>query len=115
MLAGLAALVPNRGCHVLDRPGCGLSPTLTTPPRDERSFFEYVDGLVPDVLDGLGIESATVLSTSMGGLFAFRAAATTPDRVDAVVHVGWSMGAPLQKLPLVMRPAPNGRLPHVAA
>ncbi len=104
IVAGIASLLPGFQCFVMDRPGCGLSPPPAVAIEDKEGFFDHVDGLVPQTLEALGLESASIVSTSMGGLFAIRVAALEPDRVTKLVHLGWSMGAPLRKLPLVMRP-----------
>ena len=109
MVAGIASLLSGFQCFVMDRPGCGLSSLPAAGIQDRAAFFEHVDGLLPQALDALALDSASVVSTSMGGLFAIRAAALEPDRVTKLVHLGWSMGAPLRRLPLAMRPA-NSKL-----
>lgn len=61
------------------------------------------DTLLVDVLDALDLASAHVVSTSMGGYFTLRTAAAHPDRVDRIVQLGWTLGAPTPPLPAVMR------------
>lgn len=92
-------------CIVIDRPGCGLSPK-----RSQR--FDDVDALraeagtfVGRLLDGLGLDRAHVVATSFGGLLALHSAAAEPERVDRMVLFGWSVGAPTQRIPFVMRVA----------
>lgn len=89
-------------CLLLDRPGCGLSDPLPTAPGVER-LPHHGDTLAVDVLDALGVGSAHLVSTSMGGYFALRAAAAHPERIGRIVHLGWSLGAPTGRLPLLMR------------
>ncbi len=101
--APLASRLPGFRCLLLDRPGCGLSEPLTRRFDDVPSFASFADTLVVDVLDALGIERAAIVSTSLGGYFGLRAAAAHPDRIDRVAHMGWTIGAPMDHLPLVMR------------
>lgn len=74
--ATLVARLGGFRCIVVDRPGCGLSPRLAT---------------------------RHVVATSLGGYFALRAAAAHPGRVDRLVLLSWSFGAPSTATPLVMR------------
>lgn len=91
-------------CIALDRPGCGLSdPVQTT--LDGTGLPRHGDTLLIDVLDALGLESAHVVSTSMGGYFALRGAAAHPERIDRIVHLGWTLGAPTPPPPAIMRAA----------
>jgi pimeloyl-ACP methyl ester carboxylesterase len=100
----LAAALQGSRCVLVDRPGCGLSdPIVGGPLRDLAAVHAYADRLLPDILDALALERAAVASTSYGGLFAFRGAATAPDRVDRIVEYSWSMGAPARKPPFVTR------------
>lgn len=102
--ADLAAALPEYRCLLLDRPGCGLSEPVVPPPGLE-GLPDLADALVVSVLDALRIDRAHVVSTSMGGYFALRAAAAHPDRIARVVNLGWSLGAPVAHLPAVMRMA----------
>ncbi len=88
---------------VLDRPGCGLSEPLPRPFENVAELEAYADELVGDVLDGIGLPAAAVVSTSLGGYFAFRSTAANPDRVTSLVHIAWTVGAPTGTLPFVMR------------
>ena len=85
---------------MLDRPGCGLSDPLPTPPDDIEA---YADNLIADLLDVLGLAEAHVVATSFGGYFALRGAAAHPDRIDKVLEFSWPFGAPMAKVPLAMR------------
>ncbi|MBI5949886.1 MAG: alpha/beta hydrolase [Chloroflexi bacterium] len=101
--APLVARLPDFRCVLLDRPGCGLSDRLAANFDDVERLGAFADGLVADVLDALGLESAHVVATSFGGYIALRTAAAEPRRVGRMVLFGWSIGAPVGKVPLVMR------------
>jgi pimeloyl-ACP methyl ester carboxylesterase len=66
-----------------DLPGCGLSePDRTGNYGDARSIT-----LVKDLMDGLGIESATLVGNSMGGRIAWQFAAAFPARTRKLVLI----------------------------
>lgn len=88
---------------MLDRPGCGLSDRLAVRPDGIAGIEAYADSLIPDVLDALDLAGAHIVATSYGGYFALRAAAAHPERIDRIVEFSWSFGAPMAKVPLVMR------------
>jgi len=62
------------------------------PPGVEYSLDLWVDQVL-GVMDGLGIERASVVGNSFGGGLALRLAARHPDRVDRLVLMG-SVGVP---------------------
>jgi pimeloyl-ACP methyl ester carboxylesterase len=102
----LAASLDGHRRILVDRPGCGLSdPIVGGPLRSLSAVHAYADGLLPDVLDALELDSAAVAATSYGGLFAFRGAASAAGsgRVERIVEYSWPMGAPGRKPPLVAR------------
>lgn len=102
--ATLAAALVGVRCILVDRPGCGLSePIVCGPLRDLSAVQRYADHLLGDLLDALDLESAAVGATSYGGLFAFRGAATQPERVTKLVEYSWLMGAPSEGAPLTAR------------
>jgi pimeloyl-ACP methyl ester carboxylesterase len=101
--APLVARLPGVRCLVVDRPGCGLSPALPSAFSGVDDLARFADGFVASVLDGLGVEVAAVVGTSLGGYLSLRAAAASPERVDGVVLFGWTVGAPMARLPLAMR------------
>ena len=102
--APLAARLPDHRCLLLDRAGCGFSDR--TPTRLDLDGFEaFADRYLLDVLDALDLEHAAVVSTSFGGYFALRAAAADPDRFTSICHLAWTAGAPIDRVPLVMRVA----------
>lgn len=91
-------------CVLIDRPGCGLSdPVPNGPLRTPAAFARHAEDLVPDVLDGLGLDAAPIACTSMGGFFGFRAAIAHPQRVTGLVEYSWSMGSPMARVPMMMR------------
>jgi 2-hydroxy-6-oxonona-2,4-dienedioate hydrolase len=100
----LAAALDGFRCILLDRPGCGLSDPIAGGPLATLHDVEsYADRLVPEVLDALELDRATLMSTSYGGLFAFRGAAAAPARIDRIVEYSWLIGAPTDRAPLSMR------------
>ena len=101
--APLAARLTGFRCLVLDRPGCGLSDLLPSRFESVQQFVDFAGGLVPAVLDALDIDRASVVSTSFGGFFALHSAALHPDRFDRLLHFAWTVGAPIERFPLVMR------------
>ena len=103
--APLVCRLPDLRCVVVDRPGCGLSPPLAAGLGDMAALGAFADALVPDVLDALDVDAAAVVGTSFGGYHALRAAAAQPERVTALVVLGWTFGAPAAAVPLVMRAA----------
>lgn len=80
-----------------------MSEPLQTAFPDLESLVAFADTLVVDVLDAIGLESAHLVATSYGGYFALRAAAAHPGRVNRMVELGWPAGAPLARLPVLMR------------
>jgi len=103
--ASLVARLEGFRCVLVDRPGCGLSDPIDTVFAGPEELGAYAEGVVLDVLDGLGLDSADVVATSYGGCFALRTAALHPDRVRRLVVYGWTLGAPMAKLPPIMRVA----------
>jgi pimeloyl-ACP methyl ester carboxylesterase len=101
--ASLAARLHGFRCVLVDRPGCGLSPRLDRRHADMDALDAYADALVIDVLDAMDLRSAHLIGTSFGGYFVLRAAAAHPDRVDRLVTLSWSFGAPMVTTPFVMR------------
>lgn len=76
-------------CLLLDRPGWGLSSAV------DYSRYEYgtvVADVLAGVLDGLGIERASVVGGSIGDVWALRLGARHPSRVDRIALLG---GGPL--------------------
>lgn len=63
-----------------DLPGYGDSP-----PRGEKIAMGELAGAVLELIDEIGIERATVVGLSMGGLVAMELGLRHPERVDGVV------------------------------
>ena len=102
--ATLAAALSDVRCILVDRPGCGLSDALVGGPlRDLDEVKAYADRFLGDLLDALDLEAAAVGATSYGGFFAFRGAATAPERVTRLVEYSWLVGAPSEGAPLSAR------------
>lgn len=100
--ATLAARLPDFRCLLLDRPGTGLSGAVAGRP-DLSQLLRIADTLVPEVLDALGLRSAHVVATSLGGLIGLRSAAAHPDRIDRMIQFSWPAGAPTTHVPASMR------------
>ena len=103
--APLVAGMTHWKCLVVDRPGCGLSDPVAggAKPSHFSEVEAFADGLAAELLDGLDVDRAHLVSTSYGGYFALRGAAAQPDRVDRIVEIAWPMGAPAGSVPLAMR------------
>ncbi len=101
--ASLVSRLEGFHCIMLDRPGCGVSEPISEAFSDLAGVEEYADTMIPDVLDALGLDRAHVVATSFGGYFALRGAAAHPDRFDRIVEFGWTIGAPMAKVPFTMR------------
>lgn len=63
----------------------------------------FADALITDVLDTLELETAHVVATSFGGYTALRTAVAHPDRIGRMMELGWPIGAPVGRVPMVMR------------
>jgi pimeloyl-ACP methyl ester carboxylesterase len=88
---------------MLDRPGCGLSDPLVSGFDDVERLNAFADTLLVDLLDALGLDDAHVVATSFGGYIALRTAAAHADRIGRMVEFGWTIGAPVVRLPVIMR------------
>jgi pimeloyl-ACP methyl ester carboxylesterase len=113
--AGLVARLKGRRCLVLDRPGTGLSDRLPRRVRTPADMRRLADTLLIELLDGLGIDHVDVVATSLGGLFAFRAALAQPERIRRIVEFGWTPAAGLDRLPRILRLGSVPILGEVAA
>jgi pimeloyl-ACP methyl ester carboxylesterase len=103
--AGLVAAMPGYRCLLVDRPGCGLSEPHGRRFRDVAELTRFSEDLVLDVFDALGLDQSFLLGTSFGGNIVLRAAATNSDRIQKLVALGWSVGAPIEYTPFSMRMA----------
>ena len=101
--ANIPGLARAHRVIALDLPGFGRSPRYVGPVTMER----YVD-TVMELLDELGIASATFVGNSMGGLLTIEAAVHHPRRVDAAI-LACSGGIPLTSLRQRMFTIPQAR------
>jgi pimeloyl-ACP methyl ester carboxylesterase len=85
----MAPLQGHLRLYAVDRPGFGLSDAFDYRTVDLRS---HAADFVSSLLDALGLESATLVGGSMGGFFALAAAIDRPERVRALVLVGYALG-----------------------
>jgi len=85
----MAELTEDVHLYALDRPGCGLSDPFDYRRTDLR---RHAGDFVTSTLDGLGLESATLLACSMGGYFALATALDHPQRVRRLALVGMPLG-----------------------
>ena len=103
VFAGLLRGLQDCRCILVERPGTGTSAPLDPPTRTLAAQQQAADTLLVDVLDGLGIATADVVSTSMGGFTTFRSLAAHPDRFGRVFAFGFQVGARLGAIPMSMR------------
>jgi 2-hydroxy-6-oxonona-2,4-dienedioate hydrolase/4,5:9,10-diseco-3-hydroxy-5,9,17-trioxoandrosta-1(10),2-diene-4-oate hydrolase len=101
--AGLAALLPDFRCVMIDRPGCGLSEPHGRRFEDVADLTRFGEQLVLDVLDALQLDRAFLVGTSFGGNVVLWATAAHGERVAGLVCLGWPVGAPVESTPLAMR------------
>ncbi|MCB0998109.1 MAG: alpha/beta hydrolase [Acidimicrobiales bacterium] len=87
---------------VVDRPGTGLSPSMSITAAELGGF---ADSFVVDLLDALELERAPVVASSFGGFLALRAAALAPERFERMVQMACPAGAPGMAVPGFMRAA----------
>lgn len=65
-----------------DMPGMGLSSTLSI---NDATATPYADDILRELLDRLGVKSATLVGVSSGGAIAYYFASLYPERVNALV------------------------------
>ena len=90
----------NRNAEQLSRSWRVIIPDL---PGFGKSDMKPVDGAIPGwwanavvgLMDGLGIEKASFVGNSMGGMVTLKIALTNPDRVDRMVLMGPGGGTPV--------------------
>jgi pimeloyl-ACP methyl ester carboxylesterase len=100
--APLVGQGPLRGyrCLIVDRPGCGLSGPID---YNAATFPETTAAVLAAVLDGLAIEQADVVASSIGGTWALWLARSHPSRVRRMVQMGCPALIEGMKLPPFMR------------
>lgn len=72
-------------CLAVDRPGCGASDPFDYTGVDVRS---HAVAFLESVLDELGLERASFVANSMGGLWSMWLALDRPDRVSSLALLG---------------------------
>lgn len=100
MFAALLAELDGHTQYAVDLPGYGLTdttPTLTNQYRTTAVLF------LEQVLDALELDRAAFVTNSIGSLWAIWFAIDRPDRVTAMVHVGWPALVLDTSAPLPMR------------
>lgn len=98
--APLVSRMTGVTCHLLDRPGTGLSDRYVV---DKADLVGFASHLVVDVLDGLGIERAHVVASSFGGYCALHSAAASPERFLRMVQMACPALLPGQQMPPFMK------------
>ena len=100
----LAVRVRDRGyrCLLLDRPGTVLSDPYPSIPTFESAPV-LAEALVVDVLDALGIQTAHLVGSSLGGYPVLRTAAAHPDRVGRIMLFSLPVGAAMVRVPFRQR------------
>ncbi len=86
----LGLLQDDLHLYAPDRPGCGLTDKL-----DYRGvpFREHAIAFITEILDGLGLEKASLVGNSVAGYWALLFALAHPERVDRVALVGEPAGS----------------------
>ncbi len=95
---GLAALLPDRRCLMLERPGAGLSPSM--PWTDHRAQTVQIQSAV---LDHLEVREVDTVGSSFGGLYVLNLALARPERVRRVLLIGSPGGLASLPYPAVIR------------
>jgi 2-hydroxy-6-oxonona-2,4-dienedioate hydrolase len=86
----LARLQDRFHLYAPDRPGCGLTSPFSYLGVDLRT---HGAAFLVRVLDGLGIDRASIIGNSMGGYFALAFAFAHPERVSKLVLLGEPAGS----------------------
>jgi pimeloyl-ACP methyl ester carboxylesterase len=101
---GVVPRLADAGCRVLVPYLRGYGPTRFLDPATPRSGEQAAIGEdVRDLMDGLGIERATLAGYDWGGRAACIAAALWPERVRALVSIG---GYHIQDIAAARKPGP---------
>jgi pimeloyl-ACP methyl ester carboxylesterase len=87
-------------CWLLDRPGTGLSERYRPTQDNFVPFFEH---LIGDTLDGLQLDRAHIVASSLGGYAALRSLSVEPHRADRMVQMACPALLPGQQLPDFMK------------
>lgn len=115
IFARMAAALPDYRCLLLERPGTGLTSPLLPAPTNLESQQQAADVLLCDVLDGLDIEAAHVVSTALGSWMTYRSAAMNPDRFNSIFGLGFQGGARVSTASASTRVQVSHRIKPLAA
>ena len=106
--APLLPHLPDRTLYLIDLPGCGLADPFDYAGVD---LAAHQGAFVGSVLDALGLERATMIGTSLGGMFALRFTLHQPERVTALSLVSApALALPGARVPFPMSLSSNRRL-----
>lgn len=90
--------LPDHSCHMIDRPGTGLS--TGGEETEPRASATRVLGAV---LDDLELADAHLVGSSVGGWWAFVLGIEAPERVRTIAQLGAPPGLPGERLPMGVR------------
>jgi len=100
MFAPLMAELEGVTMYAVDLPGYGLTDTTATLTDNFRATAVR---FLEQVLDALGLDRPAFVTNSLGSLWATWLAIDQPERVAALVHVGWPAVMLDTSAPLPMR------------
>jgi pimeloyl-ACP methyl ester carboxylesterase len=103
----LGLLQDDLHLYAPDRPGCGLTDKLD---YHGVPFREHAIAFIGAVLDGLGLQRASLVGNSMGGYWGLIFALAHPERVERLALVGEPAGSarhPAFRLRLLSTPGLN--------
>jgi pimeloyl-ACP methyl ester carboxylesterase len=98
--AEMVTQMPDFRCLMVDRPGTGLSERADL---SLENFVRFCERFVGDLLDGLGLDRAHVVASSLGGCIALRSASTAPERLDRMVQMACPAFVRGMATPMFMR------------
>ncbi|WP_191965413.1 MULTISPECIES: alpha/beta fold hydrolase [Haloferax] len=85
IFAPLVASLDGFRCLIPDLPPGGLSAPFEITKDNVTTWLEH---LVTDTLDAMGVERAHLVASSSGSALAMKAALRAPERVQGIVHLG---------------------------
>lgn len=110
--APMVAHLTGFRCLMVDRPGTGLSEPYRLTAAGLPAFGAR---FVSEVLDGLELDRAHVVASSIGGHIALRSAARTPERFLRMVQMAAPALVPGERLPAFMTGLANPVVRWIAA
>ncbi len=85
--------------YIPDRPGCGLTDSFN---YDGVHIPDHAADFIRSFMDAAGIDKASIVASSVGGLFAISFALKYPERIEKLLFIGHPTGLN-RKIPLVLR------------